>query len=126
MNIKSGLGAMCTSILKSTIYSAFLYLILLTIASLLLWLTPLPEGASLFLGMGSLCVASLLAGMFGGYHFKKRGFFYGLIYAIILLGILFLIYSIFFHTMAFSLGGSLKYLLCLACGSIGGMIAVNR
>lgn len=126
LNQTGTLKSVLYSLLKAVLYGTLIYLVVLTIASILLWLTPLPESVAVFLSMSALCLASLVCGCFGGRYFKRRGFLYGAIYAFILLAVILLIYSFIFPEMNLTLKGSLKYLLCLVFGSVGGMIAVNR
>lgn len=111
--------------LKGFLYAFILFALLTLLMSVVIKLTPAPEGWSLYYMIGVLCISCLFLGTYIGNHIKKKGFVYGALYSII-----FLLVLSAFYMLAFSTGmdmgmGLIKYLIPILFGSVGGMIGVN-
>lgn len=111
--------------LKGFLYAFILFALLTLLMSVVIKLTPAPEGWSLYYMIGVLCISCLFLGTYIGNHIKKKGFIYGALYSII-----FLLVLSAFYMLAFSTGidmglGLIKYLIPVLFGSVGGMIGVN-
>lgn len=111
--------------LKGFLYAFILFALLTLLMSVVIKLTPAPEGWSLYYMIGVLCISCLFLGTYIGNYVKKKGFVYGALYSII-----FLLVLSAFYMLAFSTGidmglGLIKYLIPVLFGSVGGMIGVN-
>lgn len=111
--------------LKGFLYAFILFLLLTLLISVIVKLTPAPEGWSIYYMIGVLSMTCLFLGMYFGNHIKNRGFVYGALYSIIFLLILSAFYMLAF-SKGFEFGaGMVKYLIPVLSGSVGGMIGVN-
>ncbi len=111
--------------LKGFLYAFILFILMTLLISVIVKLTPAPEGWSLYYMVGVLCISCLFLGVYFGNHIKKKGILYGALYSII-----FLLILSSFYMLAFSTGmepgfGLLKYLIPILFGSFGGMVGVN-
>lgn len=111
--------------LKGFFFALVLFLVLTMAAAALMKFTSCPESWSLIYMMVALCVSCLFLGIYSGGLVRRKGFLYGALYSIIFLGVILVIYLLFFPFEPTLSPGILKFLLCLLCGSIGGMIGVN-
>ncbi len=111
--------------LKGFLYGFLLFILLTLLISVIVKLTPAPEGWSLYYMIGVLCICCLFLGIYFGNHMEKRGLVYGALYSIIFLLILSAFYILAFSTnLEFGIG-IIKYLIPILFGSVGGMIGVN-
>lgn len=111
--------------LKGFLYAFILFFLLTLLLSVMIKLTPAPEGWSLYYMIGALCITCLFLGIYSGNHIKKKGFIYGALYSIIYLLILSAFYMLAFSTGMEMGTGLIKYLIPILFGSVGGMIGVN-
>lgn len=111
--------------LKGFFFALVLFFALTMIITVLMAFTSLPETWSLIYLMISLCIACLFLGIYAGNLTKKKGFLCGALYSIIFLALILVIYLLAFPFEPMLSLGVLKFLICLFCGSIGGMIGVN-
>lgn len=111
--------------IKGLVFSIVLFILLTIIFGSLVKFGPLPEKWSSIYVLLSLALACMFIGLYMGYYIRRKGFFYGLGYSLILLLVIVGATTSIFHT-TFEWGvAQLKYLLCLLFGSIGGTIGVN-
>lgn len=111
--------------LKGLLYAFILFILLTLLVSVVIKLTPAPEGWAVYYMVGALSLSCLFLGIYAGNHIKKKGFLYGALYSAIFLLILTAIYMLAFST-GFEAGpGLLKYVIPILFGSVGGMIGVN-
>lgn len=111
--------------LKGFLYAFILFILLTLLISVIVKLTPAPEGWSLYYMIGVLCLTCLFLGTYSGNYIKKKGFVYGALYSIIFLLILSAFYMLAFSTGIEMGAGLIKYLIPILFGSVGGMIGVN-
>jgi putative membrane protein (TIGR04086 family) len=111
--------------LKGFLYSFLLFILMTLLISVIVKLTPAPEGWALYYMIGVLCISCLFLGTYIGNHIKKRGFVYGALYSIIFMLILSAFYMLAFSTGIDMGWGLIKYLIPTLFGSVGGMIGVN-
>jgi putative membrane protein (TIGR04086 family) len=111
--------------LKSFLYALLSFVIFVLIIGILVRFTPLPERWASIYVLLALCLSCLLLGLFTGGLIGKRGILYGGIYSIFFIFII-MILSILMTGVP-SERGLLQpqYLLCIACGSLGGIVGVN-
>ena len=119
---KKGWG---TRTLKAYISAAVLFGGLTLLMGALLRFTSLPDtGTSLYI-LVILCAACLFIGIYSGSISRQKGFLFGLIYSA---GFLILVLFVAFAAIGFPPEVSIlkpRFLLCLLCGSIGGIFGVN-
>lgn len=111
--------------LKGFLYAFILFILLTLLISVIVKLTPAPEGWSLYYMIGVLCLTCLFLGTYSGNYIKKKGFVYGALYSIIFLLVLSAFYMLAFSTGIEMGAGLIKYLIPILFGSVGGMIGVN-
>ena len=111
--------------LKGFLYAFILFILLTLLISVIVKLTPAPEGWSIYYMVGVLSMTCLFLGIYSGNRIKKRGFVYGALYSIIFLLILSAFYMLAFSTGIEMGVGMLKYLVPILFGCVGGMIGVN-
>lgn len=99
--------------------------LLLALIGLMIRYTPLPERWTPFYVLGALCLACLLIGVLMGNVLKKKGMFFGALFAVAFL-LLILAVSVLI-TGTYSEAGILqvRFIPCVLFGSVGGMIGVN-
>lgn len=111
--------------LKGLLYAFILFILLTLLISVIVKLTPAPEGWALYYMVVVLSVSCLFLGVYIGNYIKKKGFVYGALYSVIFLLILLAFYMLAFSTEVDMGIGMLKFLIPVLAGSIGGMIGVN-
>ncbi len=111
--------------LKGFLYALILFVLLTLLLSVMIKLTPAPEGWSLYYMIAALCVTCLFLGIYSGNLIKRKGFLYGALYSIIYLLVLSAFYMLAFSTGMEMGAGLMKYLIPILFGSVGGMIGVN-
>ncbi len=111
--------------LKGFLFAFILFILLTLLISVVVKLTPAPEGWALYYMVGILSITCLFLGIFIGNDMKKRGFVYGALYSVIFLLILSAFYMLAFSTGIDAGAGLIKYLIPVLFGSVGGMIGVN-
>lgn len=114
-----------TRVLKSFLYSMVIFILLIAILGLFIRFTPLPERYMNLYVVFSLSIASLLMGVFAGKIHHRKGLFFGMGYTILFL-FLVMIVSVLVTGKPSDHGFlQFRYLICLVCGGVGGMIGVN-
>ncbi len=111
--------------LKGLLYAFILFILLTLIVSVVIKLTPAPEGWAVYYMVGVLSLSCLFLGVYAGNYIKKKGFLYGALYSVIFLLILAAIYMLAFSTGIETGMGLLKYVIPILFGSVGGMVGVN-
>ncbi len=111
--------------LKGLLYAFILFVLLTLLVSVIVKLTPAPEGWALYYMVGVLSVSCLFLGVYIGNYIKRKGFVYGALYSVIFLLILLAFYMLAFSTELDMGMGMLKFLIPVLTGSVGGMIGVN-
>lgn len=114
-----------TRILKSFLYSMVILILLIAIFGLLIRFTPLPERYMNLYMLFSLSIASLVLGIFSGNIHERKGAFYGMIYSVLLLFLIMIVSILITGTPSDHGFLQPRYLACLICGGLGGMIGVN-
>ncbi|MCI5897387.1 MAG: TIGR04086 family membrane protein [Anaerovoracaceae bacterium] len=110
---------------KAFLLAVLIFIGLTSLFCLLIWLTPVPERWSAFYGIGVLSLSCLIFGLLGGRIIGKRGLFIGGGASLMLL-LTILAGSVFFtQTPTSAEIFHLKYLPCIFCGCIGGVLGVN-
>lgn len=111
--------------IRAFLYAFLVFAGLIAVIGVLLRFTGLPETGIAIYVMGALSFSCLVLGLFAGYAMKKKGFLYGALFSIIFL---LCILSAALLTVGSGLKpdpSQLRYLICVLCGMIGGMIGVN-
>jgi putative membrane protein (TIGR04086 family) len=110
---------------KAIIMSLVFLLILFVLIGLLIRFTPLPERWVSLYVLSAVCIASLFIGILAGNVMQRRGILFGALFTVAFLLIILVLAVLM--TGTFSEEGilQLRYLPCIAFGSIGGMIGVN-
>lgn len=111
--------------LKSFLYAFLLFLLLLILFGILVRFTPLPERWPSIYILLSLCFSCLVLGLFTGGFTRKCRILYGGLLSILFLFVIMII-SILIAGLPLDRGLlQPQYLLCIACGSLDGIIGVN-
>ena len=110
---------------KAIIISLVFLLILFVLIGLLIRFTPLPERWISMYVLGAVCAACFFIGILAGNVMQKRGMLFGALFSAAFLLIVLVLAVLV--TGSFSEEGifQIRYLPCIAFGSIGGMIGVN-
>ncbi len=111
--------------IRAFVYAFLLFVGLMLVIGVLLRFTGLPEKGIAVYVLAALSFSCLVLGLFAGYAMKKKGFLYGALFTIIFL---LCILSGALLTVGSGLKPDpslLRYLICVLCGMIGGMIGVN-
>jgi putative membrane protein (TIGR04086 family) len=110
---------------KVIILSLIFLLILFVLIGLLIRFTPLPERWVTMYVLGAVCIACLFIGILAGNVMQRKGILFGALFSIAFLLIVLVVAVLI--TGTFSQEGifQIRYLPCIAFGSIGGMIGVN-
>lgn len=122
---QSSVGGKGIRMIKTFLYAFIIFLITVAIFGLLIRFTPSPERWSAYYMLISLSIACFFIGLYAGNMFKKRGVFLGMLFAALFL-MLAIIAGVLI-TGEYSEAGLLqaRYLICLICGGLGGIIGVN-
>lgn len=118
-------SGMTGKLIKALLSGILIYVMTVTVFSLLVWLTPLPERWSQYYSWFGLCLSGLFVGLYGGYHSQKRGFLIGALMTLILILVILFGYGALFQLPVDQQLMRWVYLLPLLCGSLGGMLGVN-
>ncbi|WP_027399659.1 TIGR04086 family membrane protein [Anaerovorax odorimutans] len=111
--------------IKGLVYSLIFFVLLTLLFNLIVKFGSLPERWSNIYVLISLCLSCMFIGLYMGYYIKKKGFFYGMGYSVILLLVIVGMLTTVFNT-TIELGlFHLRYIICVLFGSIGGTIGVN-
>lgn len=87
--------------------------------------TPISEKWIQYYSFAIMIFSCICSGMVAGYYQKKQGILNGVMNALILLIVLFLIYFFAIEKITLWEMFRLKHILCLLGGAVGGMIGVN-
>lgn len=111
--------------IKSLIAGLAVCLLLMLLFSIIMRVTPITEKWISYYSLGIVAFACMFSGMTAGYYKKKLGILNGMIHAVILMIVLFVIYFFAVDSIPFSNMVNWKHLICLGSGAIGGMLGVN-
>lgn len=111
--------------IKAFLFALVFFCCLVLMIGVLLRFTPLPERFLSVYMLTALSLSCLFLGLSAGNAMKRRGYLYGALFSVIFLlciisGAMFIAGS----PMGLEMN-QLKYVVCILCGTVGGMAGVN-
>jgi len=112
-------------LIKGTLISIIIFVLMSLLAGLLLTTTGLPERYTGFYLIIALSVSCAFMGLYAGNLLEKKGLFSGVAFSVILTGVILTIVSLCFGDFISAGALSFHYMIPLSFGGIFGIVGTN-